>query len=65
MKSLENKLQKEAQKKAQKCLKTPVEESHNGSVADENLIALVKLLARIEAEKDFRLYLESIQPLKK
>ncbi|WP_444994768.1 hypothetical protein [Aliikangiella sp. IMCC44359] len=35
-------------------LKTPFKESHNGASIDERIIALVKLMARQTAERDFR-----------
>ncbi|MGH1470835.1 MAG: hypothetical protein ACRBCS_06555 [Cellvibrionaceae bacterium] len=52
---------KKERNKAQIGLKTHARQSHNVVSTDEKLIALVKLLARIEAQKDFQLYLDAIE----
>ncbi len=62
MKTPEDMNRKIAQKNVQKALKTHQEESHNGAEIAEKIEALVRLMARIEAEKDFRLYLDYLQP---
>lgn len=47
---------KSEQNKAHICLKTPLKASHNRGSSDEQIIALVKFLARRAAEEDYEFY---------